>query len=393
MMRSGVVLSMCVACLAGLAFAKPAAEPVAEGFASWTGVTPKNHVAGRVLEPSDLRQRVTVVVEMEVDEKDPLAVKLGDQLRLTGELARNDSFPAGASSWDELEELPRKCLVVASLNGACTSRQVAQAATTRKGEDAEKNMGSHWVQRSSLAFYTDLKLVGGPDNGGKYPYVYVMGPSGSEPVWKGVYSADVHKEVVRAIAKAAGTIGDWTPLTGVAEPQFFKKEAQDLRQGKPAKPVLVKLKGALQDKNAEKAREAQVMYDAVYQYRSDLINRIRCEIGPSPARAYVDMQQLFVLFPADKKSLGDIDQKLKANKSAATLGKMYEKFRAWNRPDFQFKNAAEAKKAAILVESWKKPLQKIADDQTSTALAGEASLILAQLDLLAESLASKVAQP
>ena len=46
-----------------------------------------------------------------------------------------------------------------------------------------------------------------------------------------------------------------------------------------------------------------------------------------------------------------------------------------------------------LVESWKKPLQKIADDQTDTALAGEASLILAQLDLLAESLASKVPQP
>ena len=389
---NGKLLLMCAACAAGIAFAKPAAEPVAAGFANWTGVTPKNHVAGRVIEPSDLRQRVTVVVEMDVDPKDEKATKLGDQLRLTGELARNDSFPAGASNWDDLEVLPRKCLIVASLNGACTSRQVAQAATTRKDEEAEKNMGSHWVQRSSLAFYTDLKLVGGPDNGGKYPYVYVMGPSGTEPVWKGVYSADVHKEIVRAIAKAAGGIGDWTPLTGVAEPQFFKKEAQDLRQGKPAKLVLTKLKGAIQDKNAEKAREAQVMYDAVYQYRSDLIARIRCEIGASPARAYVDMQRLFALFPADKKLLGDLDQRLKANKSAAALGKMYEKFMAWNRPDFQFKNAAEAKKAVKLVESWKKPLQKISEDQTDTAIAGEAALVLAQLDMLISSLPSKVHQ-
>lgn len=389
---NGKLLLMCAACAAGIAFAKPAAEPVAAGFSNWTGVTPKNHVAGRVIEPSDLRQRVTVVVEMDVDPKDEKATKLGDQLRLTGELARNDSFPAGASNWDDLEILPRKCLIVASLNGACTSRQVAQAATTRKDEEAEKNMGSHWVQRSPLAFYTDLKLVGGPDNGGKYPYVYVMGPTGTEPVWKGVYSAAVHKEVVRAISKAAGGIGEWTPLTGVAEPQFFKKEAEDLRQGKPAKAVLAKLKGAFADKDEEKAKEAQVMYDAVYQYRSDLIARIRCEIGASPARAYVDMQRLFALFPADKKLLGDLDQRLKANKSAAALGKMYEKFMAWNRPDFQFKNAAEAKKAVKLVESWKKPLQKISEDQTDTALAGEAALVLAQLDMLISSLPSKVQQ-
>ena len=389
---NGKVLSICAACVAGIAFAKPAAEPVAAGFANWTGVTPKNHVAGRVIEPSDLRQRVTVVVEMDVDPKDEKATKLGDQLRLTGELARNDSFPAGASNWDDLEVLPRKCLIVASLNGACTSRQVAQAATTRKDEEAEKNQASYWVQRSPLAFYTDLKLVGGPDNGGKYPYVYVMGPTGTEPVWKGVYSAAVHKEVVRAISKAAGGIGEWTPLTGVAEPQFFKKEAEDLRQGKPAKAVLAKLKGAFADKDEEKAREAQVMYDAVYQYRSDLIARIRCEIGASPARAYVDMQRLFALFPTDKKLLGDLDQRLKANKSAAALGKMYEKFMAWNRPDFQFKNAAEAKKAVKLVESWKKPLQKISEDQTDTAIAGEAALVLAQLDMLISSLPSKVMQ-
>ena len=389
---NGKVLSICAACAAGIAFAKPAAEPVAAGFANWTGVTPKNHVAGRVIEPSDLRQRVTVVVEMDVDPKDEKATKLGDQLRLTGELARNDSFPAGASNWDDLEILPRKCLIVASLNGACTSRQVAQAATTRKDEEAEKNQASYWVQRSPLAFYTDLKLVGGPDNGGKYPYVYVMGPTGTEPVWKGVYSAAVHKEVVRAISKAAGGIGEWTPLTGVAEPQFFKKEAEDLRQGKPAKAVLAKLKGSFADKDEEKAREAQVMYDAVYQYRSDLIARIRCEIGASPARAYVDMQRLFALFPTDKKLLGDLDQRLKANKSAAALGKMYEKFMAWNRPDFQFKNAAEAKKAVKLVESWKKPLQKISEDQTDTAIAGEAALVLAQLDMLISSLPSKVQQ-
>ena len=389
---NGKLLLMCAACAAGIAFAKPATEPVAAGFANWTGVTPKNHVAGRVIEPSDLRQRVTVVVEMDVDPKDEKATKLGDQLRLTGELARNDSFPAGASNWDDLEILPRKCLIVASLNGACTSRQVAQAATTRKDEEAEKNQASYWVQRSPLAFYTDLKLVGGPDNGGKYPYVYVMGPTGTEPVWKGVYSAAVHKEVVRAISKAAGGIGEWTPLTGVAEPQFFKKEAEDLRQGKPAKAVLAKLKGSFADKDEEKAREAQVMYDAVYQYRSDLIARIRCEIGASPARAYVDMQRLFALFPTDKKLLGDLDQRLKANKSAAALGKMYEKFMAWNRPDFQFKNAAEAKKAVKLVESWKKPLQKISEDQTDTAIAGEAALVLAQLDMLISSLPSKVQQ-
>ena len=158
------------------------------------------------------------------------------------------------------------------------------------------------------------------------------------------------------------------------------------------KPCLISLKASLGDKNPDKAREAQIMYDALNQFCSDLKLRIVHEFRSSPARAFADAQRLFRYFPQEKKAIAQVETYLKNNKSAVTLGKMYEKYLEWSQPDFTFKNTSEAKKAVQLVNSWKKPLEKMSQDTSNMSLQGEASLILAQIDTLAEVLMTKVPQ-
>ena len=91
-------------------------------------------------------------------------------------------------------------------------------------------------------------------------------------------------------------------------------------------------------------------------------------------------------------AFAQVDLFLKNNKSTLTLGKMYEKYLEWSHPDFTFKNTSEAKKAVQLVNSWKKPLEKMAADTSNTVLQGEASLILAQIDSIGDLLMTKVPQ-
>ena len=162
--------------------------------------------------------------------------------------------------------------------------------------------------------------------------------------------------------------------------------------GVDSKTALAKLKAGIADKNPEKAKEAQIMYDAINQFSSDLKQRITLEYRSAPARAYVDARRLFRYFPQEKKALAQVDLYLKNNKTALTLGKMFEKYIEWSRPDFTFKNTSEAKKAAQLVNTWKKPLEKMASDTSNTVLQGEASLILAQIDGIGDLLMTKVPQ-
>lgn len=377
--------------LASLPFWITASASVAPGYADWTGFEAKNMLRGRVLSASDLRHRVTVVALMKPDPSDAGCIKLGDDLRLLAKLPLLATRPDWVFAWDDpAVELPRKCLVVAVLRGKCTSQMVSKATASRQGE-GEKGAASDWLV-SGISFYSNAEMINGPDNADRYPYVYVMGPDGTEPLWKGVYAKESFSEIAKIVRKATSELREWTPLTGVADPQHFKKEGQELLQGKPVKGILDRLQKGVTDADAEKAREAQIMYDAIWQYRADLLYRIREEYGVAPARAFVDLQKLIKMFPQEKKNLQMIDAKLKSSKATPTLGKMFEKYMEWSRPDFVFKNTSEAKKAVQLVNTWKKPLEKMSNDQSNAALAGEASLILSQLDGLAESLMTKLPQ-
>ena len=375
--------------LAAAACAAPSkVDPVAEGFPSWEGVSERNHITGRMITPSDLRQRVVVVVNLKDDEN--LQKNLLD---LISALHGLDDTPTEAQ-WDTMPTMPRKCVILVSFHGQ--TKSVAEDLKTAltpdkdmKKEDSQKL--SFWSAYISPAFYRDVTLAGAEPIT-EFPYVYVMDGKSAEPVYKSAYKPAENAKIRAAATKAKSALPPWREFTGVEEVVFFKDIEKKIAAQKPLKPCILALKSSLGDKNPEKAREAQIMYDALNQYCSDLKLRIIREFRASPARAFADAQKLFRYFPQEKKAIAQVDTYLKSNKSAVTLGKMYEKYLEWSQPDFTFKNASDAKKAVQLVNSWKKPLEKMSQDTSNMALQGEASLILAQIDTIAEVLMTKVPQ-
>ena len=377
--------------LAAAACAAPSkVDPVAEGFPSWEGVNERNYIYGRVITPSDLRQRAVLVIALKDDENlQKNLLNLIDVVR-----GLDDIPPAHDAQWDTMDVMPRKCVIVVTFHGQAKSaaEDLKKALTPEKDtkkEDAEKM--SHWYAYVSPAFYKDVTLAGAEPIA-EYPYVYVMDGKSAEPVYKSVYKPADNAKIRNAVAKAKSGLPRWKEFTGVEEVEFFKDIEKKIAAQKPLKPCILALNSSLSDKNADKAREAQIMYDALNQYCSDLKLRISREFRGSPARAYADAQKLFRYFPQEKKAIAQVDMYLKTNKSAVTLGKIYEKYLEWSQPDFTFKNASDAKKAVQLVNSWKKPLEKMSQDSSNTTLQGEASLILAQIDTIAEVLMTKVPQ-
>ena len=80
-----IVSCLLAGLVSGALVAAPA--PVASGFPVWQGVTDGNHVAGRRLCPSDLRDKVVVVVEFDAkDAAQQLKASLGlaNRIRVDG---------------------------------------------------------------------------------------------------------------------------------------------------------------------------------------------------------------------------------------------------------------------------------------------------------------------
>jgi len=363
--------------------------PVAEGFANWENATEKNWLKkGRKVEPSDLRHKVVVVCAVDAakfDQKQALELAC---------VAKKFSLPQFAN-WDTAE-MPRDTIVVFSVRGDIAKERFDSVWQKPKDEGAVAAFSNRMAPYGlgCTPFYRELSMDGEPsDIAGHYPYVYVIGAEGIEPVYsQGEFSATKHiKAFDAAVSKAVAKLPKWVPCFGVEEPQYFKKVPQLVEKGKTAQALKL-LQGGIAEKDVERAKEAQIMYDALMQYKSELIFRISVEWDrASPARAYVDMQELFRLFPSEKKSLKKIETAIKANKDIVTLGKIMEKVMVWGRPDFLCKSVGEAKKLTAELQKMKKTVDVIAESK-NVALQGEALLLQSQMDTLIAEMPTKVGE-
>ena len=348
--------------LAAVAVAAPGkSDPVAEGYPDWQGAIEKNYIAGRHISGSDLRHKVTVIVELDADKAHGGFVKAGDIVALNG-LA---GFHAG-ENW-ETKTMPRDVIVAFSIQGGKDANQVLTAMKVPKGTtDEAVTRALANVKHPSVPIYYGLTFTGAPDSAGKRPYVYVMGPTGKEPVCQGELSPKMVKTVQGAVKKECGKLNaagkTWAPFFGsIPEPQFHPAFVKDLAKGKlPASALLLK---SIAGKDAEKAAEAQVLYDALNQTKSDLVMRIMLEARECPHRAAFDMETLIKYWPGEKKKLADAAAALKANKEAAPLVKGFTKMMAWADPKFVPKSAGEAKKIVAELEQIKKALEKLKESK------------------------------
>ena len=370
-------------------------DPVAEGYPDWQGITSKSYIAGREIGPSDLRHKVTVVIEVEPNEK------LRDQLVAAAPLARRSVIAAGEgidfSSW----EMPRNIIAVVSCRGfAGKGRATVQAALVRTKDDLVQAQALQAYGKFGAAVYEELTFTGAPDSTGKRPFVYVMGPTGKEPICQGPLNDATVKEAKAAIAKAlkeiVGWDPKWRPFYGtVAEPKFNVALAKALEKGKTAKvsplaPVSKALLADVKSKDPERAKEAQILFDAIEQTRSDLLLRIQLEGGSSPHCAYYDLETLVKYWPAEGKRLEAANPGLaKMGPELETMGKMYCKLVNWSRPEFTCKNAGEAKKIVQELNKMKKALANPKESKT-IRIQNVALLLDVKVDELISSIPARV---
>ena len=369
--------------------AHAAPDPVAEGFPAWGGVLEKNYVFGRTLTPSDLRHKVTVVFEIApTDEKSAKA-----QLRAAADVAKMDSLSSlGHSVAWERQEMPRGVtVVVVDCGGKESSDLVLGALNNSKDDDFKKDLS--YFKSAKIAVYRDVSFPGAPQApDGKRPFIYVMGPAGTEPVFSGAYDNKALSDAKAAVAKAKKSLPQWRPFYGpIAEVQHFKSlsGAFDPKKPKPLAAEVAKLKKGLLSKDPEVATEAQVLFDSIEQTKNDLVLRISLEAATCPHRAAYDIAELTKHFPGEKRKLAKYLAMLKAVPEAASLGRMFGDVMTWSDPGFECKNDAEAKKIVAKLNQMKKSVEKMKNSKDIKVQNG-AMMLESEIESLIDAIPSKV---
>ena len=367
-----------------------AADPVAEGFPAWEGLEADNRICGRALCPSDMRHKVLIVAEIEpTDEKSTLA-----QILAVSKIARLDSTFALSSNtipW-ERKVMPHGVSVVVVNYGGKGSADMIKGVIKKKFEEVGVDIPR--MNALKMPIYSKgVMFPGAPQApGGKRPFVYVMGPEGTEPLFSGVLDGNSEAAVISAVKKAASSLPEWRQFYGpIEETRYFKNfsKALDPKTAKSLDPVVQKIKKGILSKDSDVAKEAQILFDAIEQTRSDLVYRISIETVVCPHRALYDLSLLSRYFPSGKKEVSAYVEKLKANPDAAALGEILKDVLAWSDPEFKCKSKSEAKKIVTKLNAMKKNVEKLKGSKFLSVQNG-AFMLSGEIDQLIENIPMKV---
>ena len=373
-------------------------DPVSEFYPDWRGITQAGFISGREICPSDLRHKVTIVVEVEANEK------LKDQLLLASRVVMCSSasgLNAFAADWAVLE-VPRDVIAVVSVHGAKKHAVVTDVLSAKGLSRVDSERLNCTIHRQGTSVYEDVTFTGAPDNGGKFPFVYIMGPdAGKEPIFKGELTKENAKTVIAVILKAkrqlAGREQKWRPFYGsIAAPKYNTSLAKTLVKGRtqkkcPLDGVLQGLSADILSSDVEKSKEAQILFDAVNQTRSELLLRIRFETTACPYRAYRDIQTVQKYWPnAAKAEIATASVKVKAFPLAEMMGKILGKLMDYEDPSFVCKSTSETKAVVSELKKMKKQLAAHKESQ-DIKIQNAALLLDSKIDSLMEIVPSKVA--
>ena len=396
-MRVATCLSECLTG-AFIASAAPviAADPVAEGYPAWQGVVEKNHLAGREITASDLRHRVTVVIEVEVNGS------LREQLSSAGEFTMRYPVVDGLGvNWEGVE-LKREVIVLIAVHGNAKdlAKTVAEALQPPDGADDTLRRNLREARAPYTPVYANVRFEGTPDAAGKRPYAYVLGATGKELLYQGRFDKASRSDLANAISSARNKMSEggarWVPLYGSLDEADYPQElVSALAKGKSQKPSpldpiarAILKKVAVPDRSV--ASKAQMSFDAIQQARSDLIMRIWMEYQDSPHCAYYDLQTLLRYWPGEKKRFASVTAVIKGDPQAAKLAQMYCRVMEWLDPNIVCKSKGESKKIVGELMQMKKSIGKMKESETVVVQNG--SLLLdAKIDELISSIPTRVA--
>jgi len=368
------VATLCAVLL--LSASAEVSEPIAAGFVNWTGLNEKNHIAGRSLTPSDMRHRITVIVELQASDFKEQAIATAELAGLGEKLSKH------VVVWEDYR-LPR-CLVVYSVVGKLPNGAYGELRKQKTQKSAVKNA------IAAMCVYQDVSFNGCPQSGGKYPFVYIMGPDGDKPLYAGQYGKGGLKKISGVVKSAEKKLPAWRTYFGaVSEDNHYPQLAKSLEKGQPTlTSVLKDIQKGIGSKNEDLSRESQVLYDAINQRRSDLEYLIALEAERCPHMAYVHMQELFARWPSSKKALADTVAKLKAIPDLESVSKIFVNYHQCADPEFVPKSFGEAKKLSAQLLKQKPILEKLKESK-NPKVQNAAFKMLQDIESVAEALPSR----
>ncbi len=351
-------------------------EPVADGFVKWTGLeTVRGKGYLRRLAPSDLRGRFAIIVDID----DTKAVA---QIRATLPIRRLEFIPGSHFDWN-FRTIDRDVLVIYNLHNlseAVLLEKVAKDAVLKK--------------LIGFNYFSNVTFDGAPNSPAERPYIYVMGPDGKEPLYKGkMDKAKTAKAVRDAIEKAKESLPPWRPWYGyVDKVKYTKGFDAAIDGGKSLDPVIMSLKKGISSKKQEISVESQRLYDALGRAKGDLLYRLLNERVEAPFAAMYDIEEIEKRFPAMKDKISFISETIaKAHPNAKSVYKHYALYRKCADPAFHPKNKGEAKKLAAELSKSKSILMKLTEDK-DIAIQNMALTLPQHIDDLIVELPGKVMQ-
>jgi len=341
-----------VALLSTALLAKPAKPiPVAAGYPDWKGLEEKNYVRGRQICAADLRQKIAAVVVID-------AAKAAEHLKLSMGVGRAFGLCDTGTQW-ETENIRRDFIALYTFSGA-TGKKAVLDALGGKNEALKEFSGS-------ASIYADVTCEGIPAPT-ELPFLYVFGPDGKEPLLAKKVDAKSLAEYSKLLRPQMAKLPKWERFYGsVGEENSFPQLKKALDAGKPLAPLLPALQKACLSPDAAKAKEAQILCDAIDQARSDLICQICFEVGTKTYCAQRDLNLLLKCWPEAKSDPRlEKPQKILLGKDAAALSAIYLKTLTWNAEGFTPKNAGEAKKIGQELQKMKKTLTVLKESTNLT---------------------------
>lgn len=380
-----VAMILCAMAFVGIAVPAEKTDAVAAGYPAWTGLTENNRLSGRALEASDLRQRVTIVVEID-------SAEAHEHLLVASPLAAhyNRLAISHGENWEHRNVHHDTIVLIVNRGAPMTRDKLAEAMQCKDQVETAKILQ---LKENNVSVYNAVTFPGAPDAGGQYPFYYVLGPEGLEPLAKGKAAGNGMQFTVkpavekgRAVLKESGD--EWRPFYGlVAEPKFFKDLKPLIEKGKPLTAYETRLKKAIVSSDSEKAREAQRLYDGLVQTRSDTLMRIGLEAAACPHRAAYDSELLRKYWPGVKNSRGKKGGK--GDPEVEVLSQAFIGVMEFSDPNFRCKSPSEAKKIGVELDKMKKKIEKLKESKNVVVQNG-ALLLDVELDALISALPSKV---
>ena len=381
MKKNTILLSAAVAAIAASSFA--AAPQVAHGFVSWKGIEDRSHVAGRWLTQSDMRGRIAVVVQLE-------AKKFAEQLMKAGVLQELAACPPHDVTWETYVP-ERDVVVVYTAVGGSAKEGVAKFWEGKKYED----LGEIAPYAHLITVYDGVTCDIAPQvQPGQYPFVYVVGPGEAKPLLAETFAGATKAKVDEIVNKFKGQAKEYVPYFGtVAQPKFFPKLALSLASGKPSfSQVVNEIHKNVASRRKEVADEAQMLYDAIEQRKSELMFVIEQSAEDAPHVAMLNMDELLTRWPSYKKSMEPVLKKIKAIPDAEQAGRLYVALKKYASPGFVPRNHAAAKKAVAELAKMKATLQKMTTSKT-VSVQNAVGTMLSEIDSVMTEIPLRVPGP